>query len=40
MKKIKLAASLPLSIKPQEFADHYSKNWATKPQELNLDKYY
>jgi hypothetical protein len=37
--KIKLADSLPSLIKPQEFADHYSKNWATKPQELNLDEY-
>jgi hypothetical protein len=37
-KKIKLAASLPSTIKPQDFADHYSKNWTTKPQDLNLDE--
>jgi hypothetical protein len=38
-KKIKLAASLPSTIKPQDFADHYSINWAIKPQDLNLDEY-
>jgi hypothetical protein len=37
--KIKGTASLPATIKPQEFADHYGKNWSNAPQELNIETY-
>jgi hypothetical protein len=37
--KIKMTASLPSEIKPEQFANHYGKNWSNCPQELNIEEY-
>jgi hypothetical protein len=34
-----MTASLPSDIKPEQFANHYGKNWSNCPQELNIEEY-
>jgi hypothetical protein len=34
-----MTASLPPEIKPEQFANHYGKNWSNRPQELNIEEY-
>jgi hypothetical protein len=37
--KIKMTASLPSDIKPEQFANHYCGNWSNFPRKKNIEEY-
>jgi hypothetical protein len=37
--KIKMTASLPSKIKPEQFANHYGENWSNSPSKMNIEEY-
>jgi hypothetical protein len=37
--KIKMTASLPSEIKPEQFANHFGENWYNSPPKMNIEDY-